>query len=200
MKEFFKIVSEEHNLVNLFWFNFKKVDEGIYRSAQMTPWRLRKVIEKYEIRSILNLRAVDNYLYKKEAEICKELGVEYKVYSIASRTLPKSHEVKELANLLETLPKPILIHCKAGADRTGFVATLWLILRGISPDEAMKSELKWQYAYFPLGKAGKIKEVFSQFPGGDFIEWYKENRDRIEEEFVPTKLGEIIYNKILRRE
>ena len=200
LREFLQIVTEEHNFVNLFWFNFHKVDEGVYRSAQLTPWRLRKVVERYQIKSVLNLRKKENYLYQREEEICWELGVCYRVYSIASRTLPKPEEVEELAQLLRELPKPILIHCKAGADRTGFVSVLWHLLQGRGVEEAIKKELRARYAYFPVGRAGKILELFRNFPGGDFLEWYRLHRDRIEEGFQPTPVGELLYEKLLRRE
>jgi protein tyrosine/serine phosphatase len=200
IREFLKILTEEHNFVNLFWFNFHKVDEGVYRSAQLTPWRLRKVIKKYRIKTIINLRATDNYLYKREEEICREMGVEYRVISIASRTLPKYDEVEQLSFLLSTLPRPILIHCKAGADRTGFVAALWHVLNGRSGKEAVRRELRLRYGYIPLGRVGKIKELFLSFPGGDFLKWYRRFRDPIEEGFQPKRVGEFIYEYILGRE
>jgi hypothetical protein len=56
MKEIIKILTEEHNAINLFWNNFHKVDEGVYRSAQILPWRLKKIIKKYNIKTIINLR------------------------------------------------------------------------------------------------------------------------------------------------
>ena len=64
ISEIIKILSEEHNLLNLFWFNFHKVDDGVYRSAQLMPWRLKKIIKKYNIKTVINLRGNNkNYLY-----------------------------------------------------------------------------------------------------------------------------------------
>lgn|GEM_PF-1603916 len=198
-KEFYKIVTEEHNFINLFWFNFHRVDEGIYRSAQLTPWRLRKIVKKYGIKTIINLRARENYLYRVEEEICFQLGVHYQIFSIASRTLPKGDEVERLSHLLQTLPKPILIHCKAGADRTGFVSALWHTLKGRPGIEAVQRELKMYYGYFPLGRVGKIRELFLNYPGKvDFIKWYYQYRDLIEESYQSKGIGEFFYNLLGR--
>jgi protein tyrosine/serine phosphatase len=202
MKEIIKILFEEHNFINLFWNNFHKIDEGVYRSAQILPWRLKKIIKKYNIKTIINLRGSDNYLYKKEKEICDKLGVEYIELPISSRTLPKIEEIEKLKDILmDKNKKPLLFHCKAGADRSGFVATFYRILKGESPKEALKKELKLQYGFISLSKAGRIKEFFSKYDEKkDFINWAKENRDKIQANFSENPFVDFIYEKILRRE
>ncbi|WP_280528983.1 tyrosine-protein phosphatase [Caminibacter mediatlanticus] len=196
-----KLLKEEHNLVNLFWKNFSKVDEGVYRSAQLLPWNLEKIIKKYDIKSVLNLRGRGNYLYDLEEEICKKLGVEYKVITISSRVLPSYEKLEELVNYLKNSKKPLLFHCKAGADRTGFVAVLWHVLQGRDVKWAVKKELKLSKAYISLSKAGRVKEMFLKYNNqGDFLEWYKKNRDSIQENFSENPFIDFIYEKILRRE
>ena len=188
--------------MNLFWFNFHKVDEGVYRSAQLTPWRLRKIIKKYGIKTIINLRGNNkNYLYKREKEICEELGVDYFTVALLSRSPERIRktELQKLVNILKTAKKPILFHCKAGADRTGFVAVLWHILKGRDKNEAIKKELSLKYLYFPWSKAGKIKRVFELYEGGDFVEWFDKNREKFKE-IKTNRLGDFVYEKILKRE
>jgi protein tyrosine/serine phosphatase len=202
MREIFKILTEEHNVINLFWNNFHKVDEGVYRSAQILPWRLKKIIKKYKIKTIINLRGKNNYLYKREKEICEDMGVEYIELPIASRTLPKIEEMEKLKEILfDKSKRPILFHCKAGADRSGFVATFYRIIKGESPKEAIKKELRLRYGYISLSKAGRIKEFFSKYTGKkDFLEWAKDNRDKIQSSFSENPFIDFIYEKILRRE
>jgi protein tyrosine/serine phosphatase len=204
LREFFKIITEEHNFINLFWFNFHKVDEGIYRSAQLTPWRLKKIIKKYGIKTIVNLRGNhQNYMYQKEKEICEEMGVNYYTVKIFSRTphTIKKAELEKLINILKNAPKPILFHCKAGADRTGFVAVLWHIINGRDKNWAIKKELKLRYAYLAFSKAGKIKKLFEEYDEKeDFIEWFDKNREKIANYKTSNKLSDFIYDKILKRE
>ena len=203
MREFFKIITEEHNFLNLFWFNFHKVDEGVYRSAQLTPWRLKKIIKKYNIKTIINLRGNNkNYLYKREEEICKEMGVEYFTVALLSRSPERirKEELDKLVNILKTAKKPILFHCKAGADRTGFVAVLWHILNGRDKKWAIDKELRLKYLFLPWSKAGKIKRVFELYDGkSDFVEWFDKNREKFKE-FKSSKLGDFISDKVLRKE
>ena len=202
MREIIKIITEEHNFINLFWSNFHKVDKGVYRSAQMLPWRLKKIIKKYKIKTIINLRGSNNYLYKKEKEICEKLNVEYIELPISSRTLPEIEEMQKLKEILfSENKKPILFHCKAGADRSGFVAVFYRILKGENPKEAVRKELKLRYAYISLSKAGRIKEFFLKYDKSkDFLKWAKENRDKIQANFSENPFIDFIYEKILRRE
>jgi len=200
-----KIILEEHNIFNLFWFNFHKVDENIYRSAQLTPWRLKKIIKKHNIKTIINLRGnKKNFLYKKEEEICKEMKVDYFTISIASRNPHKikKEELIKLIDLLKNAKKPLLFHCKAGADRTGYVAVLYHILNNKDKNWAIKKELKLKYLYFPFSKAGRIKKLFELYDEKeDFVKWLEKNEKLLEKKFQKTNfLTDFIYDKILRRE
>jgi protein tyrosine/serine phosphatase len=203
LKEVFKILTEEHNFINLFWSNFHEVDKGVYRSAQILPWRLEKLIKKYNIKTIINLRGNNkNYLYQKEKEICEKLGVDYYTVALLSRAPERirKKDLEKLIYLLKNAKKPILFHCKAGADRSGFVAVLWHILQGRDKNEAIKKELSLKYGYLDFSKAGKIKKVFEEYPEGeDFLEWFDKNRDKFKD-FSGSKIGNIIADKILKRE
>jgi len=203
LREFFKIITEEHNFINLFWFNFHKVDDGVYRSAQITPWRLKKIIKKYNIKTIINLRGNNkNYIYKREKEICEELGVEYQTISISSRNPHdiRKEEIEKLIYLLKNAKKPVLFHCKAGADRTGLVAVLWHIINGKDKNKAIKKELRLKYGYLSFSKAGRIKKMFEMYDGSDFVEWLEKNRDKIKNSYKSNKIADFIYDKVLRRE
>ena len=204
MREFLKIITEEHNFINLFWTNFHKVDKGIYRSAQLTPWKLKKIIKKYGIKTIINLRGNNkNYLYKREKEICEELGVEYYTVSLLSRSPHKirKEELKKLIDLLKNAKKPLLFHCKAGADRTGFAAVLWHLLNGKDKNDSIKKELRLTYGYLGFSKAGRIKKMFEMYDENeDFLDWFEKNRDKIEKSYKSNRFADFIYDKVLKRE
>jgi protein tyrosine/serine phosphatase len=202
LKEIIKILTEEHNFINLFWFNFHKVDEGVYRSAQLTPWRLKKIIKKYNIKTIINLRGnKQNYLYKREKEICEKMGVEYYTISLKSRDITKirKEELEKLINIFKSAKKPLLFHCKAGADRTGFAAVLWHLINGKDKNWAIDKELRLKYAYLSFSKAGILKELFKKYDEKeDFIEWFEKNKHKIH--YKGNKLINFLYEKILKRE
>ena len=204
MRDIFKIITEEHNFINLFWTNLSKVDEGVYRSAQLTPWKLKKLIKKYNLKTVINLRGNNkNYLYQKEREICEKMGVEYYTISLLSRSPHKirKEELEKLIFLLQNAKKPLLFHCKAGADRSGFTAVLYHILNGKDKFEAIRKELKLKYGYLSFSKAGRIKKLFELYDEKeDFLDWFVKNREIIEKNYKSNKLADFLYDKILKRE
>ena len=66
----------------------------------------------------------------------------------ASRLIPTT----ELLNILEIIkqaPKPILIHCHGGADRTGLVSAITKLALEMTTIPEAKNELSLQYGHFP---------------------------------------------------
>ena len=60
------------------WFNdnFYVVEEGAcYRSKTLSPHALKKYIDDYQIKTILNLREESGIWYKKEKAIADSFGV-----------------------------------------------------------------------------------------------------------------------------
>ena len=204
MREFLKIITEEHNFINLFWTNLSKVDEGVYRSAQLTPWKLEKLIKKHNLKTVINLRGNNkNYMYQKAREICKKMGVDYYTVSLLSRSPHRirKEELEKLIFLFQNAKKPLLFHCKAGADRSGFAAVLYHILNGKDKNEAIKKELRLKYGYLSFTKAGRIKKLFEMYDEKeDFLEWFIKNRESIEKSYKANKLADFLYDKILKRE
>ncbi len=53
------------------------------------------------------------------------------------------HELKQLVLAYDELPKPILIHCRQGADRTGLAVAIFKLLDGASLAEARSAFTIW---------------------------------------------------------
>ncbi len=109
--------------------NFHVVTKNeLYRGAQMDNDELSYYLNKYHIKSVLNLRgkSPDAQWYKDEIKISKKYGVRHYDYGLSASHILSIKRMKKIVALLKKLPKPILIHCKAGADRSGLVAALWL--------------------------------------------------------------------------
>jgi protein tyrosine/serine phosphatase len=108
--------------------NFYEVDPGkFYRSAQMTPDELDDVIHRYGIKTVISLRGApeSSGWYKPEIETLKKNGVDFRAYWLSTDAFPNYEELGDLLRDLKYAKRPILIHCKAGADRTGMVAALY---------------------------------------------------------------------------
>jgi len=46
----------------------------------------------------------------------------------------------------------MLIHCKAGADRTGFACTLYRMIKLNEPVEKARESLSWEYGHIGKGE------------------------------------------------
>ena len=80
--------------------------------------------------------------------------IEFKLHSRGAPTIDQIFLSKKLFEI----EYPALIHCKSGADRTGLMATLYLINKGIDVDEAKTAVFKiFAYSF------GKIRDIRSLF-------------------------------------
>lgn len=131
--------------------NLHVVVPGVcYRSAQLSPMRIEDVSRQLHLRSIINLRGDNTGTYWYDAEIaeCTRLGIAHLDFSISASKRLTPSRCAELIKNIENAPKPTLIHCKAGADRTGLAAALFLMSLGDSLDQAAR-QLSLKYFHFP---------------------------------------------------
>lgn len=126
--------------------NIHTVDKGkLYRSAQLSYNQFARTIEKYNIKTIINLRGESpkKDWYRDEIQVSKKYGVQHFDIGMSARRIPHAKDLRKLLELFETAPKPILIHCAGGADRTGEASALYrMIYFKESSKKAIKKELK----------------------------------------------------------
>jgi protein tyrosine/serine phosphatase len=132
--------------------NFHAVDPGIvYRAAQPEPEDLRRWAKVYGLRSVLNLRGASPHAdwYRAEKATTEDLGLVLANFSLSASHNPGPARVAELVALLRDLPKPVLIHCQSGADRTGLAAALYL--GAVAGRDAATAEGQLSYAFGHVG-------------------------------------------------
>jgi protein tyrosine/serine phosphatase len=145
--------------------NVHVVEEGkLYRSAQLDRNQLEHVIKMYGIKSILNLRGDDpgQLWYDDEIAISKSLDVQHFDYGIWATANVTRRQINQILKIVRDAPKPLLVHCQAGADRSGLVAALYLTeIEKRSADEAA-GQLSLIYGHFPYltSKTGAMDESF----------------------------------------
>ena len=108
--------------------NFHTLEEGqVYRSAQLDSNELAQVIAAHDIKSILNLRGSNpgQTWYRDELAIAEERGVTHYDLALSARRRVPPEVMRKLVEIMRTAPKPLLIHCKSGSDRTGLAAALY---------------------------------------------------------------------------
>lgn len=108
--------------------NFHTVIAGeLYRSAQPTAAQIEDYARRYGIQTIVNLRgASDNASwYFEEVAAAKRLGINHMDFRMRASKQLTAAEADALVAMLKDAPKPILIHCRGGADRTGLASVLY---------------------------------------------------------------------------
>jgi len=116
------------------WFstdNFHIVIPGeLYRSAQPGPEQLEAIVKKHGIKTVINLRGANRERdwYQAVRKEAPRLGIEVFDIEFRSRGLPDIASLLKLVDALQRSPRPILVHCLDGADRTGLASAIALLL------------------------------------------------------------------------
>jgi protein tyrosine phosphatase (PTP) superfamily phosphohydrolase (DUF442 family) len=141
----------------------------VYRSGQPTPQSLQEHTERYGIRSVINLRGPNpgHAWYKEECALTRRQDL--KLYDLpVDSQCPTPPELSELLRVLEACPKPVLIHCQSGIDRSGIVAAICvLLLDDCGSIEQAQSHLGWRYGHMPWRENVCVQERFLQ----DYQNW-----------------------------
>lgn len=153
----------DHGFLRANYHNFGRVDAGVFRSNQPTHDRL-KAYRKMGIETILNLRGKSALpYYALEKESCDALGLALIDLTMEARRAPERALLLELMEIFERIPRPFLMHCKSGADRTGIAAALWLIhMKGATVHEAWE-QLSFDYLHLENSRTGILDQVLLQF-------------------------------------
>jgi protein tyrosine phosphatase (PTP) superfamily phosphohydrolase (DUF442 family) len=137
----------------------------LYRSAQLSVSELRSDIAQNGIRTVLNLRGENTASpwYQAELNVCRELGVQHIDVHLSAKHLPPPVEVDKLLDALQTAPRPILVHCLSGSDRTGLASCIFLIDQEHVPWKQAEDALSWRFGHFAL---------YPYFEMDEFIQLY----------------------------
>ena len=116
--------------------NFRTVESGlVYRSAQLSEEELTRQVKKLGIRSVINLRGenLGEDWYEAEVKTAKNLNVSLINYRMSAQVRLTMEQMNELVLVMKGAPKPLLIHCRAGADRTGLASAVYCLEEGMAP-------------------------------------------------------------------
>jgi uncharacterized protein (TIGR01244 family) len=132
--------------------NFHPIEAGvIYRSGQLSGPQFAERIEENGIRTIINLRG-DNTgqpWYDAEMEASKAARVRHVDFPLSAGRELTDEQVTQLTTLLRDSPRPVLIHCEAGADRSGVASALYKLLVAKRPAQEASEQLSFRYGHFP---------------------------------------------------
>lgn len=140
--------SSLHALYSYYPHNFHEVEKNAcFRSKQLSPKNLESYLKRFDIKTIINLRGPNPHKrwWQSEKAVAARNGIEFHDVNMCSQHLPHKRELLKLLRLFRRAPRPILMHCLAGADRTGEAAALWMLdQQGKSTRQAL-SQLTLKY-------------------------------------------------------
>ena len=120
-----------------------------YRSAQLPPALLAVYARRYGIRTIVNLRGArpGHAWYDHEIAAAAHLGIAHINFRMsASRELSRA-QAAQLLQILDRAQKPLLVHCRGGADRSGLAGALYLAALSKHGEAAAEGQLSIWYGH-----------------------------------------------------
>ncbi len=142
------------------------IDGELYRSAQLAPAELERFVDEAHVRSILALRAnsADDADWDAEREFCARRGIALFHVPMSPKKTPTSEIAARLLDALDRAPRPLLVHCNQGADRTGFACVVDLVARhDWQLEHALDTQLSIASGHFRLGPTGALDSYFTTF-------------------------------------
>ena len=150
---------------------YQAVAPGMYRSAQLPPERLAKLIRRLGIKTVVNLRGLDDApWYTAEQEVVAENGADLIDLPFSATVYPAPAQLKALLDVLEKIKPPFLVHCKGGSDRTG----LFFVLLALREDKSW-SQAMGQLSLLRFNHYRRTSSATITYPLYDFAEYADQN-------------------------
>lgn len=114
----------------------------VYRSGQVSKWMLEPKLKEHGIQVVIDMNGIeaDDEHQAAEIETVARLGLEHHRFKMGG---DGTGDIRNYANAIEVIHncqqsrRPVLVHCSAGAQRTGgVVATYRMLVLGQSPQDA----------------------------------------------------------------
>jgi protein tyrosine phosphatase (PTP) superfamily phosphohydrolase (DUF442 family) len=200
----------DHSIFRFFFNTRHRIAPDCYRSSHPMPYQLRAAA-RAGVRAVLNLRGGDVRVGSNllEWHSCAELGLALGHYSVASRDAPSRENILRIKELFDVMPRPLLLHCKSGADRAGLASVLYLMLEQGQPLESAMRELSfWRYGHVRQAKTGILDHFFECYKahrdahGTAFLDWVRHyyDRDAVRASFHSSWWANQLVDWVLRRE
>ncbi len=200
----------DHSIFRFFFNTRHAIAGDCYRSSHPMPYQLRAA-KRAGVRAVLSLRGDELHIGSNvlEIETCRELGLVLVHQPIGSRDPPERHQILRIKELFDTLPRPLLLHCKSGADRAGLVSAIYLLVEKQQPlDVAMRELSLWRHGHVHQASTGVLDHFLEcygehhRLHGTGFMDWVEHHYDRetVRASFHASWWANKLVDSLLRRE
>jgi len=141
----------------------------LYRSGQLTPGQLEDVVDRYGIRTVVNLRSENERSrgdwYEGEVERLESLGVRHMDLPMNAGFPPRDDQLARWRALLEDgEAHPVLVHYEYGVIRTGIMVGVYEVEQlGLSAAGALSRFVLFGHEVDPPTRK-RIESFFDGYP------------------------------------
>jgi protein tyrosine/serine phosphatase len=157
-----------HN--RLVWDHFDTVKPGIlYRSGQLLPEQLDEAIDRYGLRTIVNLQIAGEGV-EAERAVAHRHGIDFMNLPMPGDGFGREDQFREFLKACDDpARRPVLVHCARGTCRTGAAVAYFRYERDGWTIEDVAAEMKRQ-GYREGWLPGYIYDMVKAKPGLDLFE------------------------------
>lgn len=198
----------DHAIFRLVWGNLAPVVPGkVYRCNHPTPPRLRRMVRRLGLRTLINLRGrTQSGSDALSREAARELGLDFHDMAFESRGAPQRERIMRFHDIYRSMRTPAIMHCKSGADRAGLAAGLIVLFEGGSSAEALR-QLSWRFGHIRQARTGILDAFFLRFQReGEgrtpFLEWVRDDYKQaaLQRDFHANGLASFINDWVMAHE
>lgn len=167
-------------------YNFHWIEPGeAARAAQAYAGFLPAFLRAHGIRALVNLRGANpgHAWWRYETRVCAATGIVHRDAKLNSRQLPTRAMLRDILDAIDGLPRPLLLKCSGGQDRTSLAAALYLLhVHGWEVFDAARAQFAgWPYLHWPRREQRWLKR-FVDFAaesahGAPLKDWIAANYD-----------------------
>ena len=135
-------------LSNFHWI----IEQEAARSSQGLGLFLGGILKRHGIRALVNLRGVHPKYrwWRNEDRLCEREGIAHFDAMLDSRLLPTRAMLVALIEAFERAPRPLLVKCAGGQDRTSLAGAIFVLHRGgWSQRDNARAQFGRSYLHFP---------------------------------------------------
>ncbi len=97
------------------------------------------------------------------AENLRPARLTYLTLPLFSRSAPFREAILDAGAALKAADYPLMIHCKSGADRAGFLSALYLIVVEGVPVREARRQLTLRHLHIRASRTGVLDSVFDTY-------------------------------------